>query len=156
MTSNALIALNYSAAWGGSIMARGLFDGNFEPVKAEARVTYVRAKYALSGTYVQLKGDAQEARTSSVAEWSLDGSYKVNRHWTTNASFQYDLLTDRFSKTAAKVIYQNECISVGVGATRSFASSTTLVPATTYELAVSLLGFSTGGSGKAARRTCRN
>jgi LPS-assembly protein len=29
------------------------------------------------------------------------------------------------------------------------------VPATTYELSVSLLGFGTGGSGKSTRRTCR-
>ncbi|MGB7318378.1 MAG: LPS assembly protein LptD [Planktotalea sp.] len=156
LTSDTLLAMNYSAAWGGAITARGLFDAQFEPVKTEARVSYSRGKVTLAGTYVQLKADTQEERTSSVAEWSLDGTYKINRHWTSTASFQYDLLTDRFAKTGAKVIYQNECISVGLGATRSFASSTTLVPATTYELAVSLLGFSTGGSGKAARRTCRN
>lgn len=156
LTSDTLLALHYAAAWGGAIEARGLFDAQFEPVKAEARLSYSRNKLSLSGTYVQLKADPTENRTSSVAEWSLDGTYKVNRHWTANASFQYDLLTDRAAKTGAKVTYENECISVGIGATRSFARSTTLVPSTTYELAVSLRGFSTGGSGKNARRTCRN
>lgn len=154
-TSETLVALHYAAAWGGSIQARGLFDANFEPVKAEARLGYSRNKLSLSGSYVQLKADPTENRASSVAEWSLNSTYKINRHWTTNANVQYDLLTDRFAKTGAKVVYMNECISVGLGATRSFSRSTTLVPSTTYELAVTLLGFSTGGSGKAARRTCR-
>ncbi|MEP5151911.1 LPS assembly protein LptD [Planktotalea sp.] len=156
LTSDTLVAFNYSAAWGAAIQARGLFDSSLESVKGEARFSYSRGKYSVSGTYVQLKADTDETRTSSVAEWSLDGTYKINRHWTSSASFQYDLLTDRFAETGAKVVYENECISVGIGATRSFARSTTLVPSTTYELAVSLRGFSTGGSGKAARRTCRN
>lgn len=155
LTSDTLLALHYSSAWGGSIQARGIFDSQFEPTKAEARFAYARNKLSLSGTYIQLEADATENRTSSVAEWSLASSYKVNKHWTTTASVQYDILTDRFAKQSAKVLYLNECISVGLGATRSFASSTTLVPSTTYELSVSLLGFSTGGSGKAARRTCR-
>ncbi|MEN8950422.1 LPS-assembly protein LptD [Planktotalea arctica] len=153
--SDTLLAMNYAAAWGGSFQARSLFDAQFKPIKAEARIAYGRNKFGISGTYIHLKADPTENRASSVAEWSLDGSYRVNRHWTTNANVQYDLLTDRFARTGAKVVYQNECISVGLGATRSYARSSTLVPATTYELAVSLLGFSTGGSGKAARRTCR-
>lgn len=155
LTSEMLVAAHYSAAWGGSIQARGLFDDQFEPIKAEARFAYARNKLSLSGTYVQLKADPSENRTSSVAEWSLASTYRVNKHWTATANVQYDLLTDRFARQGAKVQYLNECISVGLGATRSFARSTTLVPATTYELSVSLLGFSTGGSGKAARRTCR-
>jgi LPS-assembly protein len=155
LTSDTLLALNYTSNWGGSFMARGLFEADFEPVKTEARIAYRRNKVTLAGTYVQINADAAENRTASVAEWSLDGTYKINRHWTAQANAQYDLLTDRMAKTGGKVTYENECVSIGLGATRSFARSTTLVPATTYELAVSLRGFSTGGSGKAARRTCR-
>jgi LPS-assembly protein len=155
LTSDTLLALRYSAAWGGAIQARGLFDAQFEPKKTEARVSYRKNKVSLSGTYVQLKADAAESRTFSVAEWSIAGSYRINRHWTTGANVQYDLLTDRTSRTGGSVKYINECISVWLGATRSFASSSTLVPATTYTLGVSLLGFSTRDSGKATRRTCR-
>ena len=155
LTSDTLLALNYTSNWGGSFMARGLFEADFEPVKTEARIAYRRNKVTLAGTYVQINADAAENRTASVAEWSLGGTYKINRHWTAQANAQYDSLTDRMAKTGGKVTYENECVSIGLGATRSFARSTTLVPATTYELAVSLRGFSTGGSGKAARRTCR-
>ena len=156
LTSDTLLALNYTSNWGGSFMARGLFEADFEPVKTEARISYSRNKLALSGTYVQMRADAAENRTSPVAEWSLASTYKFNRHWTANANVQYGLLADRMARTGGKITYENECVSVGFGATRSFAASTTLVPATTYELAISLRGFSTGGSGKAARRTCRN
>ncbi len=156
LTSDTLLALHYTAAWGGTIQARGIFDNALEPIKTEARLIYSRNKLRLTGSYVQLKANAAENRTSSVAEWSLSGSYRINKHWTASANSQYDLLTDRFSENGANLVYENECISVGIGATRSFAKSTTLIPATTYELAVSLRGFSTGGSGKAARRTCRN
>lgn len=155
LTSDFLLALHYSTAWGGSIQARGLFDAQMQPVKAEARFAYSRDKLSISGNYVQLKSDAAENRTSAVAEWSLYGTYRFNRHWTATANAQYDLISDRTSRTGAGVTYANECISVGFSAERSFASSATLVPATTYQLAVALQGFSTGGSGKAARRTCR-
>lgn len=155
LTSDTLLSLRYSAAWGGAIQARGLFDSQLEPKKAEARISYNKNKLSLSGTYIRLKADAAESRTVSVAEWSIAGSYRINRHWTAGANVQYDLLTDRTSSTGGSFKYINECISVGFGTTRSFASSKTLVPATTYTLAVSLLGFSTGGSGKATRRTCR-
>ena len=155
LRSDTLLAMHYTSNWGGSLQARGLFDSAFQPVKAEARMIYSRDKLSLSGTYVKLNADPAENRTSGVAEWSLAGTYRFSKHWTTNADVQYDLLTGRTAKTGATVTYQNECISVGLGATRSFAQSTTLVPSTTFELAVSLRGFSTGGSGKAARRTCR-
>ena len=154
LTSDTLLSIHYQSSWGGSFWARGLFDGQFEPVKAEAQFTYARNKLSISGNYIQLKADADENRTSPVAEWTLNSTYAISRHWTAQANFQYDLLTDRAARTGGKVTYQNECISVGLGATRSFARSTTLVPTTTYELAISLQGFGTGGTGKAARRRC--
>lgn len=154
LTSDTLVALHLDTAWGGGLQARALFDAQFEPIKAEAQIRYQRDKWLVSGNYVQLKADAAENRTSSVAEWSLDANYKISRHWTAEANWQYDILSDRAARTGGKVTYENECISVGLGATRSFARSTTLVPTTTYELAVSLRGFSTGGSGKGARRQC--
>lgn len=155
LTSDTLLALHYKANWGGFLQARGLFDVSLQPVKAEARVGYSRNKLSLAGTYIQMDADAAESRTASVAEWTLSSSYRFNKHWTVSGSAQYDLIADRMAQTGGNLSYINECISVGFGATRSFASSTTLVPATTYALSVSLLGFSTGGSGKAARRTCR-
>ncbi|WP_293444588.1 LPS assembly protein LptD [Planktotalea sp.] len=154
-TYNRILAMHFTAAWGGFLQARGLFDRSFETVKAEARVGYAHKKLSVSGTYVQLDADADENLAASVAEWSLSGTYKINKHWTANGNVQYDLITDRAAKTGGGLNYKNECVTVGFGATRSFARSTTLVPATTYELSVSLLGFSTGGSGKSARRTCR-
>lgn len=155
VTSDTLLAAHYTSSWGGFMQARGLFDASLDPFKVEARLGYARNKVSLAGTYIQLKADAAESRTASVAEWSLSGSYSINRHWSTSGSLQYDILTDRAASTAGSIAYQNECISVNFGATRSFESSTTLVPVTTYVLAVSLLGFSTGGSGKATRRECR-
>lgn len=155
LTSETLLALNYSAAWGGAIQARGLFDTKFDPVKTEARISFSRGKVSVSGNYVRMKADAAENRTAAVAEWSLAGTYRVNRHWTTSANVQYDLLTGRAARYGGGVSYKNECISMGLGSTRSFARSTAVVPATTYTWSITLLGFGTGGSGKAARRTCR-
>lgn len=154
LTSDTLLSLYAETAWGGAVRARGLFDAGFDPVKVEAQFSYARNKWSVSGNYVELQADTAENRTSPVAEWSLNSTYRVSRHWTAAANWQYDLLTDRAARTGGKVTYQNECISIGLGAARSFASSSTLVPKTTYELAIALRGFSTGGSGKAARRQC--
>jgi LPS-assembly protein len=154
LTSDTLIAGQYSTASGLSLQARALINAAFDPIKTEARMGFSRGKFGVSGNYVQLKADAAELRTSPIAEWSLNSTYKISRHWNVRANFQYDILADRASKTGAGFAYENECISVGLGANRSFARSSALVPTTTYELAVSVRGFSTGGSGKAARRNC--
>ncbi len=156
LTSDLMISTHIQTQWGGSILARGLFEHSLEPVKAEARFAFSRGKLSLSGTYLQLKEDSAELRNSSVAEWSLNSTYKMNRHWTVSGNLQYDLRADRFATTGGKLSYANECISIGLGAQREFSRSTTLIPSTTYELAVSLNGFSPGASGKAARRTCRS
>lgn len=155
LTSDTLLSMHMETNWGGAIRLRGLFDNSFEPIKSEAQFVYARNKLTLFGTYVQLKADAAELRTTSVAEWKVDATYKVNRHWTTKANWQYDLIADQPSKAGGSITYENECLSIGVGLTQTFANSVTRDPVTAYEFSVNLRGFSTGGSGKAARRTCR-
>ncbi|MEM9579466.1 MAG: LPS assembly protein LptD [Pseudomonadota bacterium] len=153
LTSDTLLSVYAKTSWGGAIRARGLFDASFQPRKAEAQVSYSRNKWSVSGTYVQLKKDTVESRTASVAEWSLDATYAVSRHWTAQTSLQYDLIADRTARTRGKLIYANECLSVGIGAERRFASSTTLTPDTTYELSISLSGL--GGGAAGPRRKCK-
>ena len=89
-----------------------------------------------------------------MSEWSFDGRYDLNRHWTGEASWQYDLSDRRFAKAALGLEYQNECAQVNFSVSRRFASSTNLEPSTDFGLTVALKGFSTGGSAKEYRRSC--
>ncbi|MWD26114.1 LPS assembly protein LptD [Aquicoccus sp. SCR17] len=152
--SDLLIAGHLEAASGLKLLARGLLTESGEPSKAEARAVWINDRLDLSAAYLLLRADPAEDRPDSVSEWSLDGAYRIGRHWTTSANWRYDLVSDRTAKAGLGLEYRNECIEVDFSVSRRYTSSTTLEPSTDFGLTVSLKGFSTGGSAKEVRRTC--
>jgi len=154
--SDWLVAGHLTSANGLELVARGLVNEEARFSKAEARAAWSTSRLALGATYLLLVRDDDEDRDAGLSEWTFDGSYRFARHWTGSAAARYDLADDRLARSGLGLNYTNECIEIGLTATRKFASSSNLEPSTDYGLTVALKGFSTGGSAKEFRRTCSN
>lgn len=152
--SDWLIAGRFSNASGLSLSARGLLDSQSQFSKAEARAGWSNRRLDLGASYLLLVTDPAEDRTTALSEWSFDGAYRVNRHWTTSTQWRYDVSNDRLDRVGLGLQYRNECVQVDLSASRTYASSTNVEPSTDFDLTVALKGFSTGGSAKEYRRSC--
>ncbi len=153
-TSDWLISGGFINPQGLSISIRGLLDEGTTFDKAEARAAWYNDRTDIAATYLMLVEDPDEDRDESQAELTLDGSYRVSRHWTTSAEWRYDLADRRVDRSGLGLQYRNECVQVDLTVLRKFASSTNLEPSTDFGLSVALTGFGTAGSDKEYRRTC--
>ncbi len=154
-TSDTLIAAQIATQNGLTLTARGLLDGAFDTTKAEARAGWHNAVVDLGATYIWLPTDRQEDRSSTVSEWTLDGSYRISRHWTGDAEWRYNAASDRSVRAGLGVTYTNECVEVSLSASRRFTSSTILEPSTDISLTVGLRGFSARAEDKSYVRECK-
>ena len=143
------------AGWRGlSLSARSLFDTSFDVAKAEARAAWTTERSTLAASYVLLPSDLDEDRPDPLSEWNLDASYDLNRYWTANTNWRYDLSQDELARAGFGLDYKNECIEVGFSVSRDFATASTVEASTEYGLTVALRGFGTGPTGKEVRRSC--
>ncbi|SLN18185.1 LPS-assembly protein LptD [Roseisalinus antarcticus] len=141
---------------GFSFDARGLFDESLDFSRAEARLAWRNRRTDLAATYVELARAPDEGRPDAAAEWTLDAAYRITDIWSVSGEARYDLLSNAPLRAGLGVEYSNECVTVGLSASRRFTSSTTLEPETNYGLSIALNGFSAGRSAAPVRRTCRN
>jgi LPS-assembly protein len=153
--SDWLIATSFSNAAGLDLIARGILDGSGRFAKAEIRGGWDYKRLDLQAAYVLQATDPAEGRPNALSEWTLDSSYEINDTWTASSDWRYDIVQNRLDRAGLGLDFRNECIDVGFSVSRRFASSTNVEPTTNYGLTVALKGFSTGGSAKEYRRTCR-
>lgn len=155
--SDWLVAAEFGALTGLDIVARALLDAETGEVnRGEARTRWSNPVLDLSAAFVLLPRDSVEARSEQVSEWTLDGSYRVSRHWRASANWQYDVARDRSATGGLGLEYQNECLVARFEADRDFADSDNLDPTTTFGLTVELKGFATGGDAGGYLRQCSN
>lgn len=155
LQSDLLIAGRFSNPMGITLSARGLLDDTKRFTKAEARAGWSNTRMDIGASYVLLTTDPTELRTKAASEWTFDARYDITRNWQTTTAVRYDLADRRLDRLALGLQYRNECIEVGFGATRTFASSVNLEPSTDIDLTVALKGFGNDASDKEYRRTCR-
>lgn len=154
--SDLLVAGQISTQNGLSIMARGLFDWSGGLDKASARVSWTNNKLWLDASVVWLEADAAEDRASRMAEWVLDGRYRIHRNWSALADWRYDVAASNSVEAGLGLEYRNECVKIGLSVSRNFTTSATVQPSTDIGLTVALLGFSVKSNDKSYNRTCRN
>ncbi|MFD1508719.1 LPS-assembly protein LptD [Lacimonas salitolerans] len=155
-SSNLLVAGQYVTPDGLALTSRTLFNHDFGLSKAEARAAWIRPDLGLGASYVWLAADAAENRNDSVSEWSVDGSYRLSRHWTGTANWRYDVSSDQTAEAGLGLQYRNECVEVNLSLSRRFTSSSIVDPSTDLGITVGLLGFSGQGFDNSYTRTCRN
>ncbi|WP_283647201.1 LPS-assembly protein LptD [Marinovum algicola] len=153
--SDWLFATHFRNTDGLYIQSRTLWDEQGEVSKSAARGAWSNDRIDLGASFILLPADTDEDRDEKVAEWTFDGSYRFNRHWTVSGDAQYDIADNRAVEAGLGLAYRNECIEAAFTADRTFADSSNLDPFTTYGLTVTLKGFSTGGDAGSYSRTCK-
>ncbi|WP_246156666.1 LPS-assembly protein LptD [Aquicoccus porphyridii] len=154
--SDLLVAGQLKSAQGLSLTARALFDTNLDLSKGEARAGYQTSRLALGASYIWLGSDAFEDRPDTVSEWSIDGLYRIGRHWSSRANVRYDVVSNKAAEAGIGLIYRNECVEIDLSLSRRFTSSVILTPSTDFSFTVGIKGFSTRSTDKSYTRTCRN
>ncbi|WP_417524131.1 LPS-assembly protein LptD [Marinovum sp.] len=154
-TSDWLLASHFRNTDGLYIQSRTLVKETGEVSRSAARGAWSNDRLDVGASFILLPSDSDEDRNEKVAEWSVDGSYRFNTHWTVSTDAQYDIADNRAVEAGIGLAYRNECVEAAFTADRTFADSSNLDPFTTFGLTISLKGFSTGGDAGSYSRTCR-
>lgn len=121
--------------------------------KMELRGAINTEKTGISMGYLFAPADVDEARSNTISEITLFASQKLSQRWNGSLSSRYDVVSNRLSTSGLAMVYNNECLQLDLSLSRSFASSTTVTPTTTFGLSVALLGF--GGQSAGVAEQCR-
>ena len=156
LTSDFLLAGQISAGDGLSLTGRSLFENDFSLSKAELRGDFTYRRGRFGGSYVWLQEDPSEERGNEVSEITFDGDYRVNQFWTASANWRYDVATDRAATAGLGLSYQNECVTLDLAVTRSYANSTSVEPSTDFGFNIGLRGFSADTGTERYVRSCSN
>ena len=156
LTSDFLLAGQLSAGDGLSLTGRSLFENDFSLSKAELRGDFTYRRGRFGGSYVWLQEDPSEERGNEVSEITFDGDYRVNQFWTASANWRYDVETDRAATAGLGLSYQNECVTLDLAVTRSYANSTSVEPSTDFGFNIGLRGFSADTGTERYVRSCSN
>jgi LPS-assembly protein len=122
---------------------------------ATARVFWNRPDVQLAGGYIWQAADNNIDRPV-VSEYSLEGAVDVSDTWNLGFDARYDVARDSPVSAGIDLGWSNECVTVSLSVSRSYASSTTVEPTTDYGLSVELQGFSANGMPQVTPATCQN
>ncbi|WP_370231449.1 LPS-assembly protein LptD [Cognatishimia sp.] len=152
--SDLLVAGQMSHDNGLMVTGRLLLDEQVSLTKAEASGGWHNERLGLNASYVWLGQDAEENRPDTLAEWTLDSSYRMTRHWTGLANWRFDVAGNRTTEAGFGLEYRNECVKAQLAVGRRFTSSTSVQPVTDLSFTVELLGFSAKTRDKSYSRSC--
>ncbi len=154
--SDLLVAGQMTHDNGLSITGRMLLDEQISLTKAEASGGWHNDRLGVNASYVWLGQDAEENRPDILAEWNLDSSYRMTRHWTGLANWRFDVADNRTTEAGVGLEYRNECVKAQLAVSRRFTSSTSVQPVTDLSFTVELLGFSAKTRDKSYSRSCND
>lgn len=121
--------------------------------KLELRGAINTQDTGISMGYLFAPADPDEGRSTTISEITLFANQKLSQRWNGSLSSRYDAVSNRLSTSGLAMVYRNECLQLDLSLSRSFASSTTVTPTTTFGMSVQLLGF--GGQPSGVAEQCR-
>lgn len=133
---------------------RALFDDDFDFSRNETRLAWQGDRAAFGSSYLWMEAEPEENRPDSTHELSVDGAYRLSRHWTGRLDGRFDLEAGRTARTGLGLEYRSECLTVDLSVSRRLTSSTSVTPSTDFGLSVSLAGFGSGRNTESYRRVC--
>jgi LPS-assembly protein len=152
--SDWLLSGNWANATGLNAVARVLVRDQMGLAKGEMRFGVNRPHLTLSGGYEFLQADPSQNRASPVNELVATGSIDLTPNWKVSVNNRFDVVAQTPSLSGADLTYRNECLSVDLSVSRSYASSTSVNATTEFSLSVELLGFG-GSSSTGNQQVCR-
>jgi LPS-assembly protein len=154
-SSDWLVAAQLKVGERFDLINRTIFDDSLSIARNEMRLNWSGDLFNVGSTFVWLEADVPEGRPLDTSELSIDGAYRVSRHWTLSSELRYDFVSDRTTRAGVGLQYQNECAKLDLSVSRRFTSSTTLTPTTDFNLSVQLAGFGASGiGGESFARKC--
>ncbi|RVV98934.1 LPS-assembly protein LptD [Mesobaculum littorinae] len=154
--SDWLVAGHARLSDGLSMIDRAVFDDDLSMSKNELRLDLDRGRTDLAASYIWLDGVPEENRPDATHELAFDAGYRLTRTWTGSIEGRFDVASERAQRAGVGLQYRNECITLDLSASRRYTSSTSVTPATSFGVQVSLAGFGSGGGTSADRAVCRN
>jgi len=154
--SDWLIAGQVTAPGGFLFDTRSLWDDAQALTVADSRIAWQNDWVSLGTNYIWLGPDAEEGRSGTISEWTLDAAVSLNDVWTFEFDGRYDVAADRATRAGVGLQWKNECVTIDVSASRRFTSSTTVEPTTSFGISGSIGGFSTGRAAGGIATGCKN
>jgi LPS-assembly protein len=156
LQSDWLVAGQVTSPDGFLFDARALFDDTTGLTVADSRISWNNDRYSLAANYIWQSADAAENLSGTVSAWTIDAGAVLSDTWRVDIDGRYDIAADSPVSAGLVLGWQNECVKIDVSASRSYTSSSTVDPSTTFGLSGSLTGFSAGRSAGGRAASCRN
>lgn len=137
------------------LVNRSLFDSSLNFTSSEVSLYWTGERHEVISTYTFLEADLGEQRDEDLAEWNFDGTYGLASGWEAGANFRYDFIDNATTRAGLSLGFTNECVDMEFSVTRRYTESTSVEPATSFGLTVSLAGFGAGREGRSVSRSCR-
>lgn len=106
-----------STSGGFSLAASARFDkDDFRAERTDVRAGYSTGRLSTSLTFSEIKAPRPfVAGTEDRREMTGFASLKLHEYWSVAASASYDLVDEKFNKTAFGLLYQDECFAFSLG-----------------------------------------
>ena len=156
LQSDWLVAGQITTPGGFLFDARALFDDSTGLTVADSRIAWQNDRLSVAANYIWQAEDAAENLTGTVSAWTVDAGIVLSDAWRMDIDGRYDVAADQPVSAGLAFGWQNECVNINVSASRSYTSSSTVDPSTTFGLSGSLTGFSAGRSAGGLAAGCRN
>lgn len=121
--------------------------------KMEFRSALTAGTSGLSVGYLYAPADTDEGRSATIREVSLNGTQKLSTQLSANLTGRYDAQADQLSRTGMALAWRNECMSVDISLSRSYAASASIKPTTDFGLSIAFTGI--GGQSAGPAGNCK-
>lgn len=155
LQSDFLMATHLSFSDQLTLVNRSLFDSSLNFTSSELAVSWRGERHEVASTYTFLEADTGEFRPDDLAELAFDGEYGLANGWDAGMNFRYDFIDNEPTRAALTLGFTNECVDMEFSVSRRYTASSSVEPATSFGLTVSLAGFGAGREGRSVGRSCR-
>jgi len=138
-----------------TLINRALYDDDFSFSANELALNWIGDAHDLTTSFTWLEADPAEGRPEDMAEWAFDAGYDFANAWGASVDWRYDFVANNPTRAGLALNYATECVDVEFSVARRYTSTTTLNPATTVGLTVSLNGFGATRNGRSYDRSCQ-
>lgn len=122
----------------------------------EAQLGWNSARFSLDASHLFLAQDPAIGRNTDLSWFKIGAAWQATPSWNFSGNATYDIASNSPVSARLGADWRNECVSLGISASHSFATLSNVTPRTDYGINFSVEGFSTSTSGLRATRSCSN